>query len=168
MIARSPDDAEGPSPTFIAQLSQNRQLTRFNLKNTGATTESLGIGFFGCTKRCPARAFRAVLPKVEPYCPDSEDRGLSTMAKMGTADPENFTVYSSRLPVRNAEGKLTLSFGEVFVVRSLKNFIVDDEAGEVALMIFRSSSGTCSLKVAETMAPLTAFAIAIAVVVGEK
>jgi hypothetical protein len=84
------------------------------------------------------------------------------------ADSDKFAVLRSRLPVRNVQGKLSLDFGDVFVVSSLKNFVVENEAGEVVLMIFRSSSGTCSLRVCERMSALAAFAIAIAIVVGDR
>jgi hypothetical protein len=168
LITRTPEDADRSPPSYIAQMSQSGTGRRFDLRTAGSGTDSVGIGFIGCTKQCPARAIVAVAPKVEPYWPGSEDRVLSRLAKAGTADFEKFRVYRSRLPARNSEGKLTLSFGEAFVVRSLKNFIVDDEQGQCVMMIFRSSSGTCSLKVSNEMPALTAFAIAVSVVIGDK
>jgi hypothetical protein len=138
----------------------------FSLRKDGAESDSLGIGFSKPRKHS-GRAFRAVFPKIEPYLPQSEAKALVRLAVAGTADSERFNVFSSRRPGRDLRGKLVLRFGDVFVVPSGKNFIVENEAGEVVLVMFRSSSGTCSLRIEDGVSELTAFAIAIAAVVGK-
>jgi hypothetical protein len=92
---------------------------------------------------------------------------MSKLARAGTADLERFDVLSSRLPFRDAQGLFRLDFGDIFALTSFMNFVVENAAGEVVLMIFQSSSGACSLRVAEELPTLTAFAIAIAAVAGK-
>jgi hypothetical protein len=152
------------SSTYIGRISQNRNSTRFSLQRSGFDTESLGLAFYVIKYDVPFRAFRFVLPKTEPYRPPSEEFELSRLAKVGEVDPNQFTLYSSVLPVKTADGRLTLSFGDVFVLKSLKNFMVVDDTGEIIFMIYRSSEGTCSLRIREPITPLIGFAISIAIV----
>jgi hypothetical protein len=119
--------------------------------------------FYSGPELSGTRAFRVVLPKKRPYQPAEKDLELCQLAKSGVVDNARFTMYSSRIPVRAPSGGLTLAFGpETYVVKSIKNFILEDENKQPLLMIYKSSIGTCTLRLREPITPVIAFGIAIA------
>jgi hypothetical protein len=92
---------------------------------------------------------------------------LSKIAVSGNIDAERFITLGSKFPVKSEEGRYSLSFGDVFVVSSLKNFIIEDEAQDLVFMSYKSSPATVSVRVRPTLSLLGAFALAIGIVVGE-
>jgi hypothetical protein len=107
------------------------------------------------------------VPKEFPYQPATPEESLSRLAVSGNADPR-VEMMVSKFPRRTEDGKFLLSFGDVFVLKSLKNFIVEDEARELLFMSYKSSPATVSLRVRSTFSLVEAFALAIGIVVGEK
>jgi hypothetical protein len=104
-----------------------------------------------------------VFPKNRPYNPTQKELELGQLAKTGVVDPAQFTVYKSKIPTKGPGGGLILPFGtQVYVVASVKNFILEDESGRAVLSVFKSSGGTCTLKVSQPLSSLVAFAVAVA------
>jgi hypothetical protein len=122
-----------------------------------------GFAFIAVENRHSVRAFRAVLPREPPYAPQAPDMELAELARRGTADAR-FLVYASKVPERNADGRLILRFGDVYVVASVKNFVVEDDDRDTMFMIYRSSSATCTVQAREPITPIMAFAWAIAII----
>jgi hypothetical protein len=154
-------------PAYRAQLTQNRSASRFALRPVESNQDTLGIGFFTEGMKSQFRAFRAVMPKSGQYEPPNNNASISRLAKKGQADAAQFVVWESKIPQKGAAGGFVLNFGEVFVLTSLKNFVVEDSNGEVIFMSYKSSEATCSVKIREPITPLIGFALAIAVVIGE-
>jgi hypothetical protein len=88
------------------------------------------------------------------------------LAKTGRVD-NRFKVYSSKIPIKRGASAY-LDFGTVHVQPSLKNFIVEGHHGRRLFVIFRSSGGTCTVKVAPPFTALVAFALAIAIVTTDE
>jgi hypothetical protein len=110
-----------------------------------------------------SRGFRIVYPKKRPYTPTQSELELGQLAKTGVADAAEFTIHQSKRPEPGPKGGLWLPFGkDVFVVSSVKNFMVEDENKRVIFALFKTSGLTCTLKVKEPMTPLVAFAVAVA------
>jgi hypothetical protein len=134
----------------------------------GVPMQHMGLAFYEVDdKRLKCRSFRMYIPTNSPYNPLTDEQDLAKLAAVGIPDPR-FTSYSSKLPQRTEEGKLILRFGDVFVMSSIKNFIVEDAQGTPLFMIYRSSSGTCSLKVRPPFTPLLAFAMGLAVITSDR
>jgi hypothetical protein len=109
------------------------------------------------------KGIRIVFPKVRPYRPTEKRMELGQIAKTGVVDSDQFEVYNSKIPSREKNGRLVLSFGpHIYVVASVKNFIIDDENGETVFMIMKSSSSTCSIRLKEPITALIGFVIAVA------
>jgi hypothetical protein len=115
-----------------------------------------------------ARAFRVVVPKQRPYVAQVPEQELAYLAKHGSADKEQFITYSSKQPEKTQDGKLMLRFGDVYVLASVKNFIVEDEEKDPVFMCYRSSSATCTVKAWPPLTPLVAFAWAVAIVATDR
>jgi hypothetical protein len=150
------------SGSVCAQLFHGKN--RFWLQRRGCSECDFGFSFIPVAGRHTVRAFRAVLPREPPYIASSPETELSVMAKQGTADPGRFIVYASKHPERGPDGRLVLRFGDVYVVASVKNFLVDDEDNNRIFMIYRSSSGMCTVQAREPITPMMAFGWAIAVI----
>jgi hypothetical protein len=167
IISTSMDNFAIGGQSYVGCIAQNRKSTRFDLCGVD-NVPILGVGFYEVVKTCPFRAFRVVVPKPGNRQSSMQGFDLSQLAQNGSADRTRFTVYSSKLPEKAETGQYRLSFGNVYVMKSLKNFIVETENHETVFMIFRSSGGTCSVKVHEPVTLHMAFALAVAAVVGEE
>jgi hypothetical protein len=144
------------------QLFHGKRRFWFQMRNTPDC--EFGFSLYDVEGRHVARAFRVVVPKKRPYVAASPDLELAQLAKRGSADAENFITYASKLPEKNKQGKYTLQFGNVFVVPSVKNFMVEDENKDPMFMIYRASNSTCTVKAWPPMTPLVAFTWAVAVI----
>jgi hypothetical protein len=162
LITDHPNVTDETNPGCRAQLFHGKR--RFWLQLKSAVDYEFGFSFFDLDKKNVARAFRVVMPIKRPYQPETPDLELSQLAKKGTADADKFVVYNSRLPERNREGKMVLRFGDVYVVASVKNFIVEDEKKGILFMIYRSSSSTCTVKAWAPLTPIMAFAWSLAII----
>jgi hypothetical protein len=137
---------------------------RFWLQLRDVSDYEFGFSLYDTGGRHVARAFRVVVARNRPYAAPSKDRELAYLAKKGTAETENFITYASKLPRKTEDGKYLLSFGNAYVLTSVKNFIVEDENGKPLFMIYRSSSGTCTLKAWSPLTPIIAFGWAVAII----
>jgi hypothetical protein len=137
---------------------------RFWLQIPGTADCEFGLSFYDIPGLRVTRAFRVVVAKGRPYTAESKELELARIAKQGTGDAEKFVNYASKQPEKNEKGKMILRFGDVFVVSSVKNFIVEQEDGQPLFMIYRSSSATCTVKAWAPLTPLVAFAWAVAIV----
>jgi hypothetical protein len=63
---------------------------------------------------------------------------------------------------------MVLSFGDGYVISSVKNFIIEDADENTLFMIYRSSAATCTVKVFPPISPLWAFAWSIAIVTTDR
>jgi hypothetical protein len=136
---------------------------RFWLK--GDDGEMFGMHFYSLVgRRSAPRAFHFVLPNTVPYLPQSEQHELSRIAKAKFSDPSAVRILSSKLPTKDTNGRTVLKFGKVFVVPSVKNFVLEDEEGQILFMIYKGSDATCTVKVRAPLTPLMGFAMAIAIV----
>jgi hypothetical protein len=166
LIADRPDVCDEASPGCRGQLFHGKR--RFWLQLKGVADCEFGLAFFSLDGKNAARAFRVVIPNKRPYAPESKDLEIAQIAKRGDADPEKFTVYSSKTPDKDKDGKMMLRFGDVYVIASVKNFIVEDAKKGVLFMIYRSSSSTCTVKVWAPLTPVIAFAWAVAIITTDK
>jgi hypothetical protein len=133
---------------------------RFWMHEAGS---AFGFSFISVEGRHAVRAFRAVLPTAAN--PGEVD--LAELARSGTADPEKFVVLASKVPERGPDGRLVLKFGDVYVIASVKNFVVLNEQNATLFMIYRSSAATCTVQAREPVTPIMAFAWAIAIITKE-
>lgn len=160
------DTFDPAHPSYKGELFHGKK--RFWLRVPGAADDEFGFSFYDTDGKIKPRCLRVVVPRTRPYTPVSPDVELAKLAKHGTADPETFITYHSKFPVRNKEGKMVLRFGEVFVIASVKNFIIEDADENLLFMIYRSSSATCTVKIYPPMSPLWAFAWALAIVTTDR
>jgi hypothetical protein len=108
------------------------------------------------------------MPKELPYRPPSPDQALSKLAVTGGADTARFIEIESKMPRRTENGHYLLTFGDVFVMRSLKNFIVENELSELIFMSYKASPATVTVRIRESFGMLQGFALTIGIVVGDK
>jgi hypothetical protein len=174
VISTCPSVFEVGTDSWVGTLNVAGRNRRFSLwapnpSMPGVPMQVMGLAFYDVEdKKLKCRSFRLCVPLDGAYNPITEDRDLGRLAASGIADPAHFKIYSSKLPERTPDGKLILRFGDVFVMSSIKNFIVEDEQGNCLYMIYRSSSGTCSLKVKPPFTPLLSFAIGLAVITSDR
>jgi hypothetical protein len=105
-----------------------------------------------------------VIPKCGQWRPGNDGVSLSRLAKDPQLDLEKFTVFESKAPVSTGTND-PQDFGGVFVLRSLKNFVIEQD-GSVIFMCYKSSDATCSLKIRDPITPFLALLLAIAIVLG--
>jgi hypothetical protein len=86
------------------------------------------------------------------------------MAKKGEVDLEKFTVYESKMPEKRGNSYI-MDFGEVFVLKSLKNFLIEQD-GQAVFMCYKSAESVCSIRIREPFTPLLAIVLAIPIVLG--
>jgi hypothetical protein len=159
----TPPDQTFDNPT--ARLYNRSR--RFWLK--GSSGEMFGMHFYNIDgRRSAPRAFHLVLPNIVPYIPPTEELGLSQIAKAKVAPWKAVRLLSSKLPTKKEDGRMCLSFGNVFVITSVKNFIVEDEQGETLFVIYRSSDTICTVKVRAPLTRLIAFGMAIAIISSDR
>jgi hypothetical protein len=159
------DRPDAPDGSCTAALCHGKR--RFWLHLPDAPDNEFGFSFFDTEGRNAPRSLRVVIPRTRPYTAASPDEKLAQLAKKGTADAERFVTYHSRQPTRR-DGRLVLRFGDVYVIASVKNFIVADSDDNMLFMIYRSSTATCTLKVSPAISPLWAFAWAVAIVTTDR
>jgi hypothetical protein len=136
---------------------------RFWLKDDDG--EMFGMHFYSLGgRRSAPRAFHFVLPNTVPYFPQTEQHELSRIAKAKASDSSAVRILSSKVPTMDPNGRTVLKFGKVFVVASVKNFVLEDEQERTLFMIYKFSDATCTVKVRAPLTPLMAFAMAIAIV----
>jgi hypothetical protein len=147
------------------RLLTHQRSGAFTLELPRAQGHACAFAFFGLGARFRgAQALRIVIPRRPPHRPSS-DVELLNMATIGSTDRRLFAMMASRLPVPGADGKVAVQFPPgSFVIPSIKNFLIEDDAGRVAFSICRSSSETCSVHCCEPITPIIAFALAVAIV----
>jgi hypothetical protein len=152
------------SSAFCGRLICEKIASSYLLQVPEQETPVFGLKFCQAPPEVKSgRYFRLVLPKSQPYRPLGKDQQLCQLAKTGKADPNLFTTYSSKLPTRMADGRLVLHFGKgLSILTSVKNFLIAGDDDQIIFMIYKSSTGTCSLKFREPLTSIQAFGIAIA------
>jgi hypothetical protein len=157
------------SPLVCGHVMRENRTRRWTFRERDVPGDLFGLAFYDISnKKFAARAFRIVMPRApaRPYQSTTKETELSWLAKIGRAD-RRFKVYSSKIPARRGSAAY-LNFGTVHVEPSLKNFIVEGHHGSQLFIIFRSSSGTCTVRAAPPFTPLMAFALAIAIVTTDE
>jgi hypothetical protein len=154
---------DASSPCFAGRLICKGIGSGYLLEVPGEETPVFGLKFCKVPQYIKlVRFFRVVFPKNQPYRPIGKKQQLCSLAKTGNVDPALFTMYSSKIPVMQPGGRLTMAFGVgLEILCSIKNFIVVDEQGETVFVVYKSSPGTCSVKFREPLSSIQAFAIAI-------
>ncbi|OHT09144.1 hypothetical protein TRFO_22163 [Tritrichomonas foetus] len=163
------------SSSYVGSIKKSQRLSRFTLyvpagEQYGTKeAEMLGMAFYDETgiKDFKGRTFRFAIPKTTPYFPANKQMNLSRIA-LANVQSDDIKLYHSKLPEILPGNKHILQFGKVYIVRSVKNFIVEDEQGNVIFMIYKSSDGICSVRIAPPITPLIAFAISIAIITSPK
>jgi hypothetical protein len=153
------------SPLVCGEVSREKRTRRWTFRERAVPGECFGFAFYDINgKKHAARAFRVVVPTdaARPYKSTTKENELSQMAKVGIAD-SRFQLFSSKIPVKK-DGASLLDFGHVYVEPSLKNFIMEDGNGRPIFVIYKSSAGTCTIRVAHPFTPIMAFALAVAIV----
>jgi hypothetical protein len=150
----------------VGVLVPRESHTRFSYYVSGGKAELFGIVF----TREPVthcRCFRLVMATDPEFMPTAHDDELSRVAKAGKT-PENVIVINSALPAPGPDGALTLRFGDVHVVASSKNFVVEDDAGQTTFSVYRTGDDTCGVVAVRAFEAHVAFAIALSAVLNES
>lgn len=163
------------SKSYLGSLKKSQNLTRFTLfapqgeEYQTHEGEVMGLSFYDPkeVKSYGVRAFRIAFPKKQPYFPSSKKMNLSKIAQ-NNLQSDDFTIFQTKLPELLPGPILKLQFGNVHVISSVKNFILEDENNNVIFMIYKSSSGMCSVRISPPITPLVAFCISIAVITSNK
>ena len=163
------------SKSYQGSLKISQSSTRFTLftpqgeQYQSHEGEAMGLSFYDPKEiKCyGVRAFRIALPKRQPYFPSTKDMNLSKIAQKNVQS-DDIQIFSSKLPELFPGPVLKLQFGSVHVISSVKNFILEDGNGNVIFMIYKSSNGMCSIRIAPPITPLIAFAISIAIITSKK
>jgi hypothetical protein len=154
------------SPEVIGVLTRGRSslLSRRWVLRCGGN-EELGFVFYDPTgKRRGVRAFRVVIPRAPPYRSESPETNLSSMARAGQVDNNNFLMLGSMIPFKKPDGKVALRFGQNIILQpSVKNFIVPDAEEKHVFVIYKSSDETCLVRAMPPITPLFAFALGVAI-----
>lgn len=172
-IFSSSTNFQAGSDDCIGVLIARGGKSRFSLYDKNCENELLGLGFYGVgesvsggdMKRFLGRAFRIAIPEQGQWVPQGKEDELSRIAKMNEQRP-SVRIIPSKLPVRT-DGRLVMKFGDVFVISSIKNFVVELE-GRTVFMIYKSSSGTVTVKIAPPITPVMAFGLAVAIISSDK
>ncbi|OHT13328.1 hypothetical protein TRFO_16530 [Tritrichomonas foetus] len=127
--------------------------------------EACGFAFVKLPEvKSKQKAFRiAFREDSELYYPVSKRRELSRVAETGEAFA-NLKTYVNKPPTIGPDGNLINYFGTIFVVDSLKNYIVADENDKPLFMIFKSSEASFTVKAKPPITPLMAFGMSIAII----
>lgn len=174
-IICSDENIDCYSKSYIGSLKKSQNRTRFTLFTPQGEQyqthegEVMGLSFYDPKdiKCYGVRAFRIALPKKLPYFPSTKEMNLSKIAQKNVKS-DDIQIFSSKLPELFPGPVLKLQFGNVHVVSSVKNFILEDENGNVIFMIYKSSNGMCSVRTAPPITPLIAFALSIAIITSNK
>ena len=163
-------DVGSPSLVGFVTSESKTRFTLWTTENGGEPVEALGMAFYNAAdslgpeyRDFGGKAFRIVIPKEKNYRATSKNTSLSMLAQLYEAPAESFITMLSKLPRRTAQGKLILKFGDVFVIKSIKNFMIEYE-GKKVFMCYRSSRGTVTVPVMEPLTPLHAFAMTIGII----
>lgn len=157
----------------LCMIVRNRNGTCFTIldKPSGSDTphQLAGISFIdlpGDDSRI--RFFRVAIP-IEgcQYIPSTKDEDLARVANIGQVKP-NVQIWSSALPKKHKNGKLTLDMGPYQVKRSLKNFIIRDDKDNIMFLIFKSFDGVCKIKASPPFTPIIAFGLGVAILTSMK
>lgn len=164
-------DISSPSCVgFVTVKGKGSRFTLWTTENGSQPVEALGMAFYDAAESLgpeyqgfAGRAFRIVIPKEKDYKATSKDTSLAMLAMMYEAPPSKFITMISKLPTKTAKGKLVLKFGDVFVLKSIKNFMIEYE-GKKVFMCYKSSSGTVTVPIMEPITPLQAFAMTVGII----
>lgn len=163
------------SPHYSGMIVRHQNGSRFTVfgKSEGGkpAPQLAGISFIdlnGDDSRI--RYFRIAIPdEGYEYIPNvnEKDKDLSKIANIGHSLP-NIKVYSSALPKKHPNGRLTLDMGPYQVKRSLKNFIIRDEDNNILFLIFKSLDGICKIKAYPPFTPIVTFGLGVAILTSMK
>ncbi|OHT16653.1 hypothetical protein TRFO_13086 [Tritrichomonas foetus] len=104
-----------------------------------------------------------------PHFAISKRLSLSTLAQNEETVPDSqFIKFSSKAPQLDAKGKLMVDFGEVFVIPSHKNVLINNEKGEMIYALYKTSQGSYGVRCKYPITPYIAFGLSIALVTTMK
>jgi hypothetical protein len=128
----------------------------------------MGIAFIhGENVRKHARKMRIVMEKSHPL--SDSIRRLSVYADNDSfpIDNEDYLKLNSILPEVGVDGELYLRFGNIDVIPSIKNFIINSHSTSI-FSLYKISEDVFSLNFVAPFSPLTAFSVAIAAFCSKK
>lgn len=161
-FSRSSPSYQGTLKRFINSNGYTL-LIPSTLNGQAKESEKIGITFFFSLENNMATEIRVALAQNDTHFPRSRHESLQRLA-MSDSNSENISIIHSEVPARLSNGRLSLNFGQVDVIRSVKNFILRDENQRPILMIYKSANQQCTLKYSSTITPLIAFAISISII----
>lgn len=166
------------SNSYVGSLKKSANLSRFTLfvpageEHQTRESEIMGIAFYDykdetCNKVFRGRTFRLAMPKTFPYFPANKEMNLSRLA-MREIVSDDILLFRSKLPTEIGNNKYRLDFGNVYVVSSIKNFVIENDDHQIIFMIYKSANGICSVRFAAPFNSLMAFGLAIAIITSQR
>jgi hypothetical protein len=106
-----------------------------------------------------------VLPRDVASYPITEAKELARIADSGEISAK-LMQFITKIPSLSPDGTPVNLFEGVFLVDSVKNFVIHDENGEIIFMLYKSAERTFNVKGKAPFTPLTVFALAVAIISG--
>ncbi|KAK8891570.1 hypothetical protein M9Y10_028783 [Tritrichomonas musculus] len=161
------------SPYFQGMVVRHQNGSRFTVfgKPNGAQDppQLAGISFIDLSgDDSRIRYFRLAIPEEgNIYNTQNKENDLSRLASIGNPVP-GVRIWSSSLPKKHENGKLTLDMGPYQVKRSLKNFVIRDTDESILFLIFKTVNGICKIKTRKPITPIVAFGLGVAIMTSMK
>lgn len=111
------------------------------------------------------RTFRVVLPTEAAHYPITEAKELARIAESGEVMPK-LIQFITKVPSIGPDGAPVNLFEGIFLVDSVKNFVIHDQDGAVLFMLYKSADRTFNVKGKAPFTPLSVFALAVAIISG--
>lgn len=136
-------------------------------------SEIMGIAYVNSNEAgFSVRQMRIIMSKDEnPYFPLTDNAKLATIAQTNSNPSKvgDFFIFKTKLPIKKPDGNLSLHFGNVYVVSSVKNFIIyNQDESKCLYKIYKRSENAFSMRIDSPFNPLTAFSLGIAATNGFK
>lgn len=129
--------------------------------------ELVGIAIMASPeKKSKTRLLNIALPTSgKPHFAVSQRRSLSNIAALESPPPNGFVRFNGHSFIKeNEQIEESYTFDKIYIISSVKNFIVLDENKRIILMIYKTSGTNFGMKFRHPITPLMAFGIGIAVV----
>jgi hypothetical protein len=173
LITSTPIQNSEVLPPAVAIVRKHHRGKRFSVVDPNLekpfddrAPEILGMCYIHLPEnKTKCRTFRVAMPMAGAHYPVTEAKELARVAETGEI-MEKVIQFVTTVPAIGPDGVPINLFGGMFLVESVKNFVIHDENEVVLFMLYKSAERTFNVKGKAPFTPLTVFALAVAIISG--